>query len=79
MFKDAMTTVAIEVVGYRALKSQRKGSVWWTNEVMERKRRVYRKMLHRNVEEEIRARRRIEYMLNRKVKELVKESKRKSE
>ena len=46
MFKGAVTTVTAEVVGYRALRSQRKGSAWWTDEIketIERKRRAYKK------------------------------------
>ena len=64
VFKDTVTTEAIEMVGYRALRSQRKGSAWWTDEIkmaIKRKRRVvYKKMLPRNVEKGIRVRRRIE-------------------
>ena len=33
MFKVAVTSVAAEMVGYKALKSQIKGSAWWTDEI----------------------------------------------
>ena len=33
MFKDAVTAKAAEVVGYRTLRIERKGNVWWTDEI----------------------------------------------
>ena len=49
-----------EMVGYRALRCQRKRSSRWTDEIkeaIERKRRAYMKIIQRNVGEEIRVRR----------------------
>ena len=81
VFKRAVTTVIAEVVEYSAPKFQRKGSAWWADEIKEAtevKRRAYKKMLQRNVAEEIRVRRRTEYKFwKRNVNELMKESKRK--
>ena len=58
------------------MRSYRKGSVKWTDEIkkaIQRKRKAYKKMLDRNVEK-ISVRRRIEYkLLIRKVKEFVKD------
>ena len=34
-YSGAVTTVATEMFGYRALKSQRKGSTWWSDEIKE--------------------------------------------
>ena len=35
MFKGGVTTVTTQVVGYRALRSQRKGTTWWTDVIKE--------------------------------------------
>ena len=51
-----MTTIAAQTVEYRALRSQRNRSAWWTDEIkeaIERKRRAYKKMIQRNVVDEI--------------------------
>ena len=78
VLKGALTSVAAEMVGYRALTSHRKGSTWLTDQIKEaiEEKRAYKKMLQRNVEVVIRVRCRTYYsLLNRKVKELVKRSK----
>ena len=81
VFKGAVTTVAAEVIGYRAMRSQRKGITWRTDEIketIERNRKAYKKMLQRIMEEDMKVRRKTEYkLLNGKVKVLVKESNRK--
>jgi len=51
--------VTEEVAGYKVCKVGKKGSAWWTNEIkeaVEDKRRAYKKMLQRNVPEEVRER-----------------------
>ena len=66
VFIDAITTIATEVVGYRRLRGQKKGNTWWTDnirEAIEWKKKAYKKMLQRNVAEEVRVRRRTEYVL----------------
>ena len=35
MFKGAVTVVAPEVVGYKPLRVETKGSAWWTDKVKE--------------------------------------------
>ena len=75
-----MTTIAAQTVEYRALRSQRNRSAWWTDEIkeaIERKRRAYKKMIQRNVVDEIRVNRTEYKLLNRNVKEMVQKIKRK--
>ena len=60
------------MVSYRPLKVLRKGNAWWTDEIekpMEEKRRAYKKILQRNVAEEIRVRRTEYKYWKRKIKE----------
>lgn len=63
VFKDALTAMAAEVVGYRVHKGMKWGNPWKTGEmeVSEWKRRTHKKTLQRNVAREIRERRRSEY------------------
>lgn len=79
VFRDVVTAVAAEVVGYKVCRSRRKGSAWWADkikEAIEWKKKAYKKMLQRNVDGEIRERRKNEYKSwNRRMKELVKENK----
>ena len=67
LFKGVVTTVVSEVVGYRVLKGGRKGNAWWTQEIKEaiQDKRAYKKMLQKNVSEQIRERR-YEYVLEQK-------------
>ncbi len=79
VFKEKVMTVAQEVVDYRVHKDSVKGSAWWTNEIkgaVEEKKKAYKKMLQRNVSEEVSVRRKSEYKeWKTKVKDLVDESK----
>ncbi len=56
------------------------GNTWWTDEIkdaVERKKRAYKKMLQRILPEGVKARRKSEYKeWKKKVRELIKESKR---
>ncbi len=57
--------VADEVVGWRESKGRKKGNAWCTNEIkdaVERKKRAYKKMLQRNLPEEVKPRRKSEYV-----------------
>jgi len=70
---------ATEVVGYKTYRRGKRGTAWWTQEIkvaVEEKRKAYKKMLQRNVPDEVRERRKREYR-DRKalVKRLVRESK----
>ncbi len=77
VFKEVVTTVAQEVVGYRVCKDWVKGSAWWTDEIkgaVEEKKKAHKNMLQGNVSEV--SVRRSEYKAwKKKVKELVVESK----
>ncbi len=56
--------VAHEVVGWRESGGRKKGNAWWTNEIkdaVKRKKRAYKKMLQRNLPEEVKLRRKSEY------------------
>ncbi len=80
VFKEVVMTVAQEAVGYRICKGREKGSAWWTDEIkgaVEEKKKAYKKMLQKNVAVRGSARRRrSEYKVwNKKVKELVDDSK----
>ncbi len=59
----------------------KKGNAWWTNEIkdaVERKKRAYKKILQRNLPEEVKARRKSQYKKwNKRVRKLFEESKRK--
>ncbi len=59
---------------------RKKGNAWWTNEIKnaeERKKKAYKKMLQRNLPEEVKARRKPEYKeWKKRVRELIEESKR---
>ncbi len=59
---------------------KRKGNAWWTNEIkdaVEGKKKAYKKMLQRNLPEELKARRKSEYKeWKKRVRELIEESKR---
>lgn len=64
VFKDVVMSVAAVVVGHKVLKGRGGGSAWWTNEmkeVVEEKRGAYKRVLQKNVFEEIRESRRAEY------------------
>ena len=80
VFKEVVLAVAEEVVGYRLQRAGRRENVWWTDEIreaVEEKRRSYKRMLQRNVTDEIRVRRKNEYKeRSRRVKELVRDSQR---
>ncbi len=61
-------------------RGKKKGNAWWTNEIkdaVERKKGAYKKMLQRNLPEEVKARRKSEYKdWKNRVRELIEESKR---
>ncbi len=61
-------------------RGRNKGNAWWTNEIkdaVEWKKRAYKKVLQRNMPEGVKARRKSEYKeWKKKVRELIKESKR---
>ncbi len=76
--QDVLITVAQEVVGYRVCRDRVQGIAWWTDEMkgaIEEKKKAYKKMLQRNVSEEVSARRNKYKVWKKKVKELVNESK----
>ncbi len=74
-----MVQATEEVVGYKTCRQGKKGTAWWTQEIkiaVEEKRKAYKKMLQRNVPEEVRERRKREYRDSKAlVKRLVRESK----
>ena len=74
MFKDAVTAVAADVFRYIPVRVQRKANAWWADGIKET---IKGKRLLRNVAKETSVRRTKYKSWNRKVKELVKESKRK--
>ncbi len=80
VFKGTVMEVANEVVGWRERKGRKKGNAWWTSEIkdaVEQKKRTYRKMLQRNLLEEVKARRKSEYKeWKKRVRRLIEESKR---
>ncbi len=80
IFQDAVTAVAVEVVGYRVHKGMKRGNAWWTGEIKKtiKGKRTHRGMLQRNETGEITERRNGYKSWNRKVKEVVKESKMKA-
>ncbi len=52
---------------------KKKGNAWWTNEIknaVEWKTRAYKKMLQRNLPEEVKARRKSEYKEWKKIEEV---------
>ncbi len=52
-----MVQATEEVVGYKICKRGKKGTAWWTQEIMaavEEKRKAYKTMLQRNLPEEMR-------------------------
>ncbi len=72
--------VADEVLGWKESGGKRKGNAWWTNEikdVVEGKKKAYKKMLQRNLPEEVKASSKSENKeWKKKVRELIKLSKR---
>ena len=61
---DVFKGAVMEVVMWRENGRRKKGNAWWTNEIkdaVERKKRAYKKMLQRNLPEEVKARRKSEY------------------
>ncbi len=74
--------MADEVVGWResvGRKKKKKGNAWWTNEIKdaEGKKKAYKKMLQRNLPEEVKARRKSKYKeWKKRVRELIEDSKR---
>ncbi len=77
-FKRSLIQATEEVVGYKTCRRGRKGTAWWTQEIkiaVEEKRKAYKKMLQRNVTEEVRERRKREYRDSKAlVKRLLRES-----
>ncbi len=67
------------MVGCKESGGRKKGNAWWTNEIkdaVERKKRAYKKILQRNLPEEVKARRKSEYKdWKNRVRELIEESK----
>ncbi len=64
----------------RESKGKNKGSAWWTNEIrdaVEGEKRAYKKMLQRNLPEEVKARKSEYKKWKKKVQELIGESRRK--
>ncbi len=56
-FKRSLIQATEEVVGYKTCWRGGRGTAWWTQEIkmaVEEKRKVYKKMLQRNVPEEVR-------------------------
>ncbi len=80
VLKSTVMDVADDVVGWRERGGRKKGNTWWTNDMkdaVERKKRAYKKMLKRNLPEEVKARRKSEYNdWKNRVRELIEESKR---
>ncbi len=76
-----MVQATEEVVGYKTCSRGKKVTAWWTQEIkiaVEEKRKANKKILQRNVPEEVRERRKREYRDSKAlVKRLVRESKRK--
>ncbi len=63
----------------RGKKKNKKRNAWWTNEIKdaeEGKKKAYKKMLQRNLPEEVKARRKSKYKEWKRVRELIEESKR---
>ncbi len=79
IFKRSLVQVTEEVVGYKTCRRGKNGTAWWTQEIktaVEEKRKAYKKMLQRNVPEEMREQRKREYTESKAlVKRLVRESK----
>ncbi len=71
--------VAHEVVGWRESGGRKKGNAWWTREIKDAvkwKKRAYKKMLQRNLPEEVKVRRKYEYKeWKKRVRKLIEESK----
>ncbi len=55
-FKRSFIQATEEAVGYRTCRRGKKGTTWWMQEIkiVEEKRKAYKKMLQRNVPEEVR-------------------------
>ncbi len=56
-FKRSLIQATEEVVGCKTCRRGKKGTAWWTQEIkiaVEEKRKAYKKMLQRNVTEEVR-------------------------
>ncbi len=81
VFKGVVMEVASEVVGLRETGGSKKMECMMMDEIknaVEWKERAYKKMLQRNLPEEMKARRKLEYKeWKKKVRELIEESKRK--
>ncbi len=79
IFKRSLVQAAEEVVGYKTCRREKKGTACWTQEIkiaVEEKRKAYKKMLQRNMPEEVRGRRKREYRDSKAlVRRLVRESK----
>ncbi len=73
--------LVIRGAGIHSLLFSYPGNAWWTNEIkdaVEGKKGAYKKMLQRNLPEAVRARRKSEYKeWKKRVRELIRESKRK--
>ncbi len=78
IFKRSLVQATEEVVGYKKCRRGKKRTAWWTQEIkiaVEEKRNAYKKMLQRNVAEEVREQRKREYRDSKAlVKRLVTES-----
>ncbi len=60
IFKRSLIQATEEVVGYKTCRRGKTGTAWWTQEIKiaeEEKQKVCKKMLQRNVPEEVRERR----------------------
>merc|ERR1712035_241415 len=84
ILKTAVQDVTERVVGTKVVrKRKKKGNAWWTDEVreaVEKKREAYKKTLERNVPERVRnERKRVYVEYKRRVKQVIQESKRRTD
>ncbi len=63
-FKRSLVQATEEIVGYKTCRRGKKGTAWWTQEIktaVEEKRKAYKKMLQRNMPEEMGEQQKREY------------------